>query len=64
MAKKEIQKGDIFSLDNIGFFRHPNGNLGLEPKYFYELKKKKSKIKLKKGEIFKSKYIKLHKKKL
>ena len=64
VAKKDIKKGDIFSLENIGFFRHPNGNSGLEPKYFYTLKNKKSKIKLKKGEIFKSSYIKLYKKNL
>ena len=38
VAKKDIKKGDIFSLENIGFFRHPNGNSGLEPKYFYTLK--------------------------
>jgi len=64
VAKKEIQKGDIFSLENIGFFRHPDGNIGLEPKYYYKLRNKKSKIKFKKGEIFINKHIKLHRKKL
>ena len=56
-AKKEIKKGDIFSFDNIGFFRHAKGKLGLEPKYFFNLKNKKSKVNMKKGQIFKKKYL-------
>lgn len=56
-AKKEIKKGDIFSLDNIGFFRHNKSTLGLDPKYFFSLNNKKSKINIKKGQIFNKKHL-------
>ena len=56
-ARKEIKKGDIFSFDNIGFLRHAKGKLGLEPKYFFDLKNRKSKVNMKKGQIFKKKYL-------
>ena len=56
-VKKEIKKGDIFSLDNIGFLRHKISKSGLEPKYFFRLKNKKSEINIKKGQIFSRKHL-------
>ena len=50
-SKKEIKKGDFFSLDNIGFFRYNKIYSGLEPKFFFRLKNKKSKINIKKNKI-------------
>ena len=51
LSKKEIKKGDFFSLDNIGFFRYNKIYSGLEPKFFFRLKNKKSKINIKKNKI-------------
>ena len=59
-VKKEIKKGDIFSLDNICFMRQPKHKSGLEPNQFFLLKNKKSKIKLKKNLILKKNHITLH----
>ena len=56
-AKKEIKKGDLFSFDNIAFMRHSNGMLGLEPSYFFNIKNKKSKVSIKKGQILIKKYL-------
>jgi len=56
-AKKEIKKGDIFSLDNIGFFRHNKSKTGLDPKYFFSLDNKKSNINMKKGQIFSKRHL-------
>ena len=56
-AKKEIKKGDVFSIDNIGFFRHNKSKSGLEPKYFFSLKNKKSKINIKKRQIINKKIL-------
>ncbi len=56
-AKKEIKKGDIFSFENVGFMRHKKGKLGLEPIYFFDLNKKKSKVNIKKGQIFTRKHL-------
>ena len=56
-AKKDIKKRDIFSLDNIGFIRHNKSKSGLEPKYFFSLENKKSKINIKKGKIFNKKHL-------
>ena len=50
-ARKEIKKGDFFTLENIGFFRHNKNNGGLEPKYFFKIKNKRSKKKIIKGKI-------------
>ena len=56
-AKKEIKKGDAFSFDNIGFMRHKKIQQGLEPLHFFDLKNKKSKFNMKKGQIFTKKYL-------
>ena len=56
-AKKEIKKGDVFSLDNIGFFRHNKSKTGLDPKYFFSLDNTKSKINMKKGQIFSKRHL-------
>ena len=56
-AKKEIKKGDRFSFDNIGFMRHSNGVVGLEPSHFFSIKNKKSKVGIKKGQILIKKYL-------
>ncbi len=57
-AKKEINKGDTFSYDNIAFMRHSKKKLGLEPVYFFSLKNKKSKLNIKEGQIFKKNFLK------
>ncbi len=46
VAKKEIKKGEKFSINNIKIVRP---NIGLDPKYFDEILKKKSKRNLKTG---------------
>ena len=56
-AKKEIKKGDTFSLNNIGFYRHNKSRPGLDPKYFFRLDNKKSKINIRKGQIFNKKHL-------
>ena len=56
-AKKEIKKGDTFSFDNIAFMRHNNKKLGLKPAYFFNLRNKKSKLNIKKGQIFKKSFL-------
>ena len=56
-AKKEIKKGDIFTLENIGFFRHNKKEKGLEPKYFFKIKNKKSKKKIIKGKTLNKKHL-------
>lgn len=56
-AKKNIKKGDKFSFENVGFMRHGKHKSGLEPKYFFQLKNKKSKINIEKGKIFIKKYL-------
>tara|TARA_B100000700_G_C15053738_1_gene861732 strand:- start:4297 stop:5316 length:1020 start_codon:yes stop_codon:yes gene_type:complete len=56
-AKKEIKKGDIYSFENIGFMRHKKGKLGLEPFHFFNLNKKKSKVNIKKGQIFTKRHL-------
>lgn len=56
-AKKFIKKGDVFSYENIGFMRHGKSKTGLEPAHFFDLKNKKSKINIKKGQIFTKKYL-------
>ena len=45
-AKKDINKGDLFTSDNIGIFRP---NIGLQPKEFDKIIGKKSKKNIKKG---------------
>tara|TARA_B100000989_G_C19494444_1_gene451329 strand:+ start:111 stop:1145 length:1035 start_codon:yes stop_codon:yes gene_type:complete len=45
-AKKDINKGDLFTSDNIGIFRP---NIGLQPKEFDKIIGKKSKKSIKKG---------------
>ena len=56
-TKKEIKKGEIFSFKNIGFFRHNKRKLGLEPKFFFTFKNKKSKMRIKKNVILSKKNI-------
>ena len=56
-AKKDIKKGDILSLNNIGFFRHNKSKPGLEPKYFFSLKNKTSRINIKKNQIINKKIL-------
>ena len=56
-AKKDIKKGDVLSLDNIGFFRHNRKKSGLEPKYFFHLKSKKSKANFRKNQIISKKIL-------
>ena len=56
-AKKNIKKGDVLSLDNIGFFRHNRKKSGLEPKYFFHLKSKKSKANFRKNQIISKKIL-------
>ena len=56
-TRKDIKKGDILSLKNIGFMRHGKGRLGLEPSHFFALKNKKSKFNIKKGQIFTKKFL-------
>ena len=56
-ARKKIKKGDKLSLDNIGFIRHAKGNLGLEPKYFFNLRNKRSKVNMNKGQVFTKRYL-------
>ena len=56
-AKKEIKKGEIFSLENIGFLRHKKNQQGLEPKYFFSLENKKSKNRIRKDQILKKKHL-------
>ena len=56
-AKKEIKKGDIFSLNNVGFLRHKKSKFGLEPKHFFSLENKKSKTNIKKNKIFNKKHL-------
>jgi sialic acid synthase SpsE len=56
-AKKKIKKGEVLSFQNIGFLRHVKRNSGLEPKYFFNLRNKKSKTNMKKGQIFTKGYL-------
>lgn len=56
-TRKDIKKGDILSLKNIGFMRHNKGQIGLEPTCFFALKNKKSKFNMKKGQIFTKKFL-------
>ena len=52
-GKEEIKRIDSFNFDNVGFMRHAKAKLGLEPKYFFNLRNKRSNINMKKGQIFK-----------
>ena len=56
-GKEVIKRVDSFNFDNVGFMRHAKVKLGLEPKYFFNLRNKRSNINMKKGQIFKKKYL-------
>jgi len=56
-VKKEIKKGDIFTIENIGFFRHNKKKEGLEPKYFFKIKNKRSKKNIIEGKILNKKHL-------
>ena len=57
LGKKVFRIGDVLSLDNIGFFRHNRKKSGLEPKYFFHLKSKKSKANFRKNQIISKKIL-------
>ena len=52
----DLQKDNI-NFDNLGFMRHANVKSGLEPRIFFDIKNKKSKTDIKKGQILKKKNL-------
>jgi N,N'-diacetyllegionaminate synthase len=56
-TKNNIQKGELFSLQNISFKRTNKNNNGLDPKDFYLFLNKKSKFNLKKDIILKKSFL-------